>query len=74
MAQQAHIEPIQQTMKFILIILTASALLTTTGCIFRQDRGHPDDRGGPGDEHHDDHPAGVDHGEHPGDTDHGENP
>ena len=61
----------QSSMKIILLILTSIALLATTGCIFRGDRGHSDDRDRPGDEHHDDHPAGVDHAEHPGDMDHG---
>jgi hypothetical protein len=61
-----------QPMKFILLILTASALLATTGCIFRGDRDHSDNRNRSGYGNHEEHPAGVDHGEHPGDMDHGE--
>jgi hypothetical protein len=60
-------------MKFILITLTALALLATTGCIFRGDRGHADRRDRPGYAQHDEHSSGVDHGEHPGDRDHQEN-
>jgi hypothetical protein len=60
-------------MKYLLLALTIVALLTTPGCIFRGGGGHGDDRGHPGDQHHDDHPLGGDHGDHPGDSDHGDN-
>jgi len=59
-------------MKFILLTLTAVALLATTGCIFRGDRDHSDNRDRPRAGGQEEHSAGVDHGEHPGDMDHGE--
>jgi ABC-type Zn2+ transport system substrate-binding protein/surface adhesin len=62
-----------QPMKFILLTLTAVALLATAGCIFRGDRDHSDNRDRPRDGGHEEHSAGVDHGEHPGDMDHREN-
>lgn len=59
-------------MRFILIILAASALLATTGCIiFPGHRDNGDDQDQPGGDHHADPPPGVDHGEHPDDMDHG---
>ena len=51
------------SVKFILTILSALALFTATGCVFRGDR---DDRHRPAE-----HPNGVDHGEYPGDMNHG---
>jgi hypothetical protein len=62
-------------MRFILIILTASALLATTGCIiFPGHHDHADDQDRPGGDHYNNPPPGVDHGEHPGDMDHQPNP
>jgi hypothetical protein len=60
-----------QPMKLILLLISALALLATSGCIFPGGRDRSYDQGRPGYEHHEDHPAGVDHGEHPVDMDHG---
>ena len=48
-------------MKFILTILAAIALFATTGCIFRGDRDHGDNRGRPGYEHHEEHSGDREH-------------
>jgi hypothetical protein len=51
-------------MKLMLIILTASALVAATGCVFRGDRDHS--------RHAAEISGGVDHGEYPGDMHHGD--
>ena len=60
-------------MKYVLLALTAAALLSSSGCVFFGPRDHGDNRDRDArHERHDAPNAGVDHGEHPGDLEHGD--